>query len=142
MKHGMSYTKLYKSWASMKCRCDFPDELHKKYYSDKGIKYCEEWKDFCNFRDWALENGYVEGYTIERIDNSKGYFPENCKWIPASEQNKNKTNKSHLIIDGVDKSYTEWAKEYGLNESTIRMRIKYGWTGKNLLKPVIKKGNV
>ena len=140
MRHGMSYTKLYKSWAAMKRRCDFPDALHKKYYADKGITYCDEWRDFINFRDWAFANGYVEGYTIERIDNSKGYYPENCKWISAKEQQNNKTNKSHLIIDGVDKSYTEWAKEYGLKENTIRMRIKYGWTGKKLLKPVKKRG--
>lgn len=139
MKHGMSKTKLYKSWAAMKRRCDFPDPLHKKYYADKGITYCEEWKDFLPFMKWALNNGYVEGYTIERIDNEKGYFPENCKWIPASEQCLNKTNKSHLIIDDVDKSYTEWGREYGLRENTIRMRVKYGWSGKDLLKPVERK---
>lgn len=138
--HGMSKTHLYKSWAAMKRRCDFPDELHKKYYKDKGITYCKEWKDFVSFSKWALNNGYVSGYTIERLDNSKGYSPENCTWIPAKDQNKNKTNKSHLIIDGVDKSYTEWANEYGIRENTIRMRIKYGWSGKDLLKPTKKKG--
>jgi hypothetical protein len=138
--HGMSNAPLYKSWSAMKRRCNSPDELHKKYYKDKGITYCEEWESFENFMDWALKNGYVENYTIERIDNSKGYFPENCKWIPAKDQNKNKTNKSHLIIGGVDKSYTEWANEYGLRENTIRMRIKYGWSGKDLLKPTKKKG--
>lgn len=140
IKHGMSNTPLYKSWASMKRRCDFPDELHKKYYKDKGIKYCQEWKDFACFSKWALSNGYIDGYTIERLDNSKGYYPENCTWIPANKQNINKTNKSHLVIDGIDKSYTEWAKEYGLRENTIRMRIKYGWSGKDLLKPTKKKG--
>lgn len=138
--HGMSKTPLYKSWLAMKRRCDFPDELHKKYYKDKEITYCEEWKDFICFSKWALSNEYVDGYTIERLDNSKGYFPENCTWIPAKDQNKNKTNKSHLIIDGVDKSYTEWANEYGLRENTIRMRVKYGWSGKDLLKPTKKKG--
>ena len=119
----------------MKRRCDNPDELHKKYYKEKGITYCKEWGKFLPFRDWALNNGYVEGYTIERIDNSKGYYPNNCTWIHAREQNKNKTNKSHLIINGIDKSFTEWANEYGLKENTIRMRIKYGWSGEDLLKP-------
>ena len=60
--------------------------------------------------------------------------------LPASEQGKNKTTRSHLIIDGIDKSYTEWANEYGLNDTTIRMRVKYGWSGKDLLKPVKKRG--
>lgn len=140
-QHGMSYTKLYKSWAAMKRRCDFPDEHHKKYYKDKGITYCEEWKDFVNFKDWALSNGYVDGYTIERIDNNKNYCPDNCKWIPLCEQSKNRTNKSHLIINGIDKSYTEWANEYNLRENTIRMRVKYGWKGNDLLKPTNKRGN-
>lgn len=140
VKHGMSNTPLYKSWAAMKRRCDNPDNLHKKYYADKSIKYCDEWKDFVCFSGWAINNGYVDGYTIERLDNSKGYYPENCTWIPAKEQNINKTNKSHLVIDGIDKSYTEWAKEYGLRENTIRMRVKYGWSGKDLIKPTKKKG--
>lgn len=136
--HGMTNHPLYKSWAAMKRRCDNPDELHKKYYKEKGITYCKEWGKFIAFRDWALKNGYVDGYTIERIDNSKGYCPENCTWIEAKEQNKNKTNKSHLIINGIDKSYTEWANEYGLKENTIRMRVKYGWSGEDLLKPTNK----
>lgn len=141
-KHYMSNTKLYKSWASMKRRCDNPDEHHKKYYKDKGISYCKEWKDFRNFKNWALNNGYIEGYTIERLDNDKGYYPENCTWILAKYQNKNKTNKSHLIINGIDKSFTEWAKEYNLRENTIRMRVKYGWSNEDLLKPVNKKNGL
>lgn len=138
--HGMSKTSLYKSWQAMKRRCDNPDDFHNKYYKAKGITYCEEWKSFENFRDWALRNGWSEGLTIERKDNSKGYNPENCCWATMEEQAKNKTTRSHLVIDGIDKSYTEWAKEYGLNESTIRMRIKCGFTGRDLLKPVKKKG--
>ncbi len=135
---GRSKTKLYKTWASMKRRCDNPDEHHKKYYKD--IKICTEWYNFDNFKNWALNNGYIEGYTIERLDNTKNYCPKNCTWIPKEKQNYNKRNKSHLIIDGKDKTYTEWAKEYGIRESTIRMRIKYGWTGKDLLKSTKKYG--
>ena len=59
-----------------------------------------------------------------------------------SIQNKNKTNKSHLIINGIDKSFTEWAKEYNLRENTIRMRVKYGWSNEDLLKPVNKKNGL
>lgn len=135
---GRSKTKLYKSWAAMKRRCDNPDKLHKKYY--KNIKICKEWYNFDNFKKWALSNGYIEGYTIERLNNVKNYCPLNCTWIPKEKQNYNKRNKSHLIIDGVDKTYTEWAKEYGIRENTIRMRVKYGWTGKKLLNPTKKYG--
>lgn len=137
--HGMSQTPLYKSWVSMKRRCNNPDELHKKYYKDKGIVVCKEWNDsFELFSNWAMNNGYVDGYTIERIDNDKNYCPENCTWIFSKEQNKNKTNKSHLVINGVVKSFTEWATEYGIRENTIRARMKYGYTGEDLLKPTKK----
>lgn len=135
---GRSKTKLYKTWASMKRRCDNPDKLHQKYY--KNIKICKEWYSFEIFKDWAINNGYIEGYTIERKDIFKGYCPKNCTWIPKEKQNYNKRNKSHLIINGVDKTYTEWANEYGIRENTIRMRIKYGWNNDDLLKPTKKYG--
>lgn len=135
---GRSKTKLYKSWVSMKRRCDNPDEYYKKYYKD--IKICKEWYDFDFFKEWALSNGYVEGYTIERLDVMKGYYPENCTWIPKEKQPINRRTKSHLIINGIDKSFTEWANEYGIRENTIRMRVKYGIKGEDLLKPTKKYG--
>lgn len=129
----MSNTKMYKSWAAMKRRCDFPDELHKKYYLDKGITYCKEWADFVNFRDWALSNGYIEGYTIERIDNDKGYCPENCRWIPAKEQAVNKTSNHLVTINGVTKTISQWCNQYGVKWTTFYARIKRGWSGESLL---------
>lgn len=131
-----SKTKLYKSWQNMKRRCLNPDKHHKKYY--ENINICNEWLVFKNFKEWALNNGYIDGYTIERKDVFKDYCPDNCCWIPFNKQNVNKRNKSHLIIDGIDKSFTEWANEYGIRENTIRMRIKYGVNGKDLLKPTNK----
>lgn len=135
---GRSKTKLYKTWLSMKRRCDTPDEHHKKYY--KNIKICNDWYDFNLFKKWAYENNYIEGYTIERLDVFKDYCPENCTWIPKEKQSINKRNRSHLIINGIDKSYTEWANEYGIRENTIRMRVKYGISGEDLLKPTKKYG--
>ena len=133
---GRSKTKLYKTWSSMKRRCDNPDEHHKKYYKD--ITICKDWYNFDLFKKWAYENNYIEGYTIERLNVFKGYYPENCTWIPKNQQSINKRNKSHLIINGIDKSYTEWANEYGIRENTIRMRVKYGYKGEDLLKPTKK----
>lgn len=135
---GRSKTKLYKTWVCMKHRCDNPDPHHKKYY--KNIKICAEWYDFDNFKLWALNNGYQEGLTIERIDIYGNYEPSNCTWIEKEKQNTNKRNKSQLIINGVSKSFTEWANEYGIRENTIRMRIKYGMSGTDLLKPTKKYG--
>ena len=134
MRHGMSNSKLYKSWAAMKRRCDFPDEYHKKYYA--GIRYYEEWKDFCSFRDWALANGYVDGYTIERIDIRKDYLPENCKWIPAKEQARNKRTSHFVTINGETKTIAEWCEKSGIKWTTFLARIKRGDTGERLLRGV------
>lgn len=138
IKDNRSKTKLYKSWVAMKRRCNNPDEHHKKYY--ENIIICDEWYNFDNFKKWALNNGYKEGYTIERLNIYDNYYPENCTWLPKEKQNINKRNKSHLIINGIDKSVTEWANEYGIRENTIRMRIKYGYCGTDLLKPTKKYG--
>jgi hypothetical protein len=135
---GRSKTKLYKTWVCMKRRCDNPDTHHKKYY--QNIKICDEWYDFDNFKLWALNNGYKEGLTIERIDVFGNYEPSNCTWIEKEKQTINRRNKSQLIINGVSKSFTEWANEYGIRENTIRMRIKYGMSGLDLLQPTKKYG--
>lgn len=136
--HGMSKHPLYKSWQAMKRRCNNPDEYHEKYYDN--IKVCDEWNNsFELFRDWALDNGYVYGYTIERINIYDDYKPTNCTWIPMVEQHKNTRVTTHLVIDGIDKSYAEWGRITGIKESTIRARVNRGWVGRDVLKPIPKK---
>lgn len=123
-KHGMCYTKLYGCWAAMIQRCTNPKNKNHKYYYDKGITVCDEWLKFENFYEWAINNGYKEGLSIERKDNSKGYCPENCTWITMQEQARNKTNKTHIIIGGIDKSFAEWDELFEINKSTFYSRFK------------------
>lgn len=132
--HGMTNSPLYKSWVAMRRRCDNPDNYHKKYYKDKGITYIEEWKSFDIFSNWALKNGYIEGYTIERIDNSKGYYPQNCTWIPKQEQQKNRTSNHFVEIDGKIKTISQWCNEYNIKWTTFYTRLKKGKKDKDLLK--------
>ena len=73
--------KLLKIWYSMKSRCLNPNCKDYKNYGAKDRTICVEWLDYETFRIWALENGYEEGLSIDRIDNSKGYNPNNCEWI-------------------------------------------------------------
>lgn len=94
-KHGDSQTRLYRRWASMKDRCNRKRSWDAKYYHDKGIKYCDEWKGFKAFKNWALLNGYKEGLSLDRIDPDKGYYPDNCRWIPLLHQARNIKIKSH-----------------------------------------------
>jgi hypothetical protein len=82
-------------WSNMKSRCYNPKNDGYKNYGARGIKICEEWLNPMNFVNWALENGYKDSLTIERKDVNKGYEPENCIWIPKSQQplNTRKTNR-------------------------------------------------
>lgn len=83
--------RLYRIMTGMKDRCYNPNATGYKNYGGRGITICDEWRnDFFAFRDWAYANGYAEGLTIDRIDNDKGYCPENCRWATKAEQNRNK----------------------------------------------------
>ena len=77
----------------MKYRCLNKNGRRYKDYGGRGITICDEWKnDFKAFYDWAMANGYKDDLSIDRIDNDKGYYPENCRWATAFEQNHNKRN--------------------------------------------------
>jgi len=86
IKHGGCYTRLYRIWCNMKNRCLNPKTPNYSRYGGKGIYVIPKFAlSFENFRDWALANGYRDDLTIDRIDSSEGYMPQNCQWIPLSE---------------------------------------------------------
>lgn len=87
--HGMRYARIYRTWTNMKARCYNPKEQHYKYYGAKGISVCSKWKkDFTVFLRWSLENGYSDSLTIDRINPTMGYSPDNCQWLTVSENVK------------------------------------------------------
>lgn len=89
-KHGMKNTRLNRIWRSMNYRCNNPNHKDHSVYYDRGITVCDEWKnDFKAFYDWAISNGYRDDLSIDRIDNDKGYSPDNCRWATAKEQREN-----------------------------------------------------
>ena len=97
--HGMCKTHLYHVWSGMLQRAGVrkgADEKKKRLYQDRGITVCDEWLVFENFRDWAISHGYKEDLQIDRIDNDKGYCPENCRWVTCKENNNNRRNTIRL----------------------------------------------
>jgi hypothetical protein len=77
-------TGAYKSWKAMMARCNNPAHSRSRYYSERGITVCERWFDFANF--YADMGDRPKGKSIDRIDNSKGYEPSNCRWATQQEQ--------------------------------------------------------
>jgi hypothetical protein len=95
-------------------------------YGGKGILCCKEWDSFEQF---LLDMGLrPDGHTLERKDNAKGYFKDNCRWATPLEQSLNRTNNHRVEYMGESRCISEWAKLLDLNEETLRARIRYGWT--------------
>lgn len=103
IKHDMSHTKLYEKWKDMKQRCLNPNNGNYKYYGARGITICDEWLKFENFAKWALENGYSEKLSIDRIDNDGNYEPLNCRFTTMSIQNMSMRHKNTSGYIGVCK---------------------------------------
>lgn len=101
--HGQRKTRLYGVWSNLKTRCYNPKTHNYHRYGGRGITVCDEWiNDFQAFYDWAIANGYDENApymkcTIDRIDNDKGYSPDNCRWVDAKTQNNNKSNSKRSV---------------------------------------------
>ncbi|MEE0896505.1 MAG: hypothetical protein U0L88_02590 [Acutalibacteraceae bacterium] len=119
-------------------RCLNPDYKYFYLYGERGITVCDEWmgkEGQKNFREWAVNNGYEQGLTIDRIDNNKGYSPQNCRWVTAKEQSYNRRSNKLITIKGKTQTVTEWAKEMGLSVGALQNRLRYGWEEDRLLEP-------
>ena len=106
--HGESKTRLYTIWNDMKARCSRPGN---RIYHDRGITVCEEWyKSYEAFRDWAVSNGYDDELQIDRVDNNKGYFPDNCRWVTVMQNQNNRRDNVRIKYHGEIKTLKEWSR--------------------------------
>jgi hypothetical protein len=114
----------------MKTRCYNSNYYLFQHYGGKGIVVCENWLGkygFNNFRKWAFENGYKDGLSIDRIDNSKPYCPENCRWVTMTVQQNNRTNNRMITANGETDTMANWARKTGIPYCTIQRRLYSGW---------------
>jgi len=137
VRHGMYHTRQYAIWGGMKRRCYNTKDVSYHKYGAKGIVMCDEWKDaFLGF--WNdMEDTYFEEAQIDRLDGSKGYFKENCRWATLKEQASNKSSVKIYEHNGKKMHATDWEKELGFKKGTLRARLRNGWsTEKALTTPL------
>lgn len=141
--HGLVNHPLYRIWDGMKRRCNGSSGKKQdiKNYFEKGIKVCDEWiNDFEKFYNWAITNHWQKGLQIDRINNGKGYSPDNCRFVTPKINMNNRSNNHPITVNGITKNLTEWSELHGVPTTTICDRIKRGWTNeKAVLHPVDKK---
>lgn len=110
-------------------RCYNKNNKRYKDYGGRGIKICDEWlKDNTRFFNWALNNGYNDNLTIDRIDVNGNYEPNNCRWTTLQQQNRNTRRNRYFTINGVTKCLKDWCTHYNVPCNTVRYRLKQGLT--------------
>lgn len=117
--------RMYSLYRSMLARCYYPNSINYKYYGKKGITVCDEWKNsFENFLCWALSSGYNDNLSIDRIDNNKGYEPNNCRWVILKEQFENKTTSVKYTHNGETHNLKDWCTLLNFSYSLAKSRRK------------------
>lgn len=113
-------------WSFMIRRCE---DKNNKRYGKRGIKVCREWYSFENFYNWAVNNGYQNNLTIDRINNDGNYEPSNCRWITIEEQQRNKSNNCLITYNNKTCCIKEWSEITGISFKKLYYRYK---TNKNI----------
>ena len=138
--HEQSGTRLYRIWAAMKSRVTNPNNTNYSDYGGRGITLFDAWMEFEPFYEWAIKNGYSDELTIDRIDNDKGYSPDNCRWVTRKEQDENRRCNHLITYKGETKTLSQWAEHFHIPYGTLRTRlVKYGWSVEKALETPVKK---
>ena len=119
--HGESKTRLYNKWNNMKRRCRVVPN-----YISMNINVCKEWFDYLTFKQWALSNGYNNLLTLDRIDNNKGYTPDNCRWVTQQVQAENQRHLKSSNTSGYkgvsfNKNRNKFVAQISVNNKHINL---------------------
>ncbi len=132
--HGMTGTPIFNIWKGMQSRCKNPNTRSFPHYGERGISVCERWITFEAFFE-DMGPSWAPGLTIERDDNDKGYEPGNCRWVPKSEQSRNRRTNHALDTPWGVMTIAEAARKAGISWFTLRNRVKKGWPQERLFEP-------
>lgn len=118
-------TRLYHIWQGMKSRCYNENNPSYGRYGGRGITVCDEWKtDYIAFHTWAMENGYSDSLTIDRINVNGNYEPSNCRWATVKQQSVNRTSNINIKIGNATKTLSEWCEIFQVDYSKTSARYK------------------
>lgn len=128
--------RIKRIYYSMKDRCYNPNTPCYKDYGGRGITICQEWlNDINSFISWALDNGYRENLSIDRLNNNCGYSPKNCRWATNKSQANNRRSNRIIVYDGREQTLKQWCEELGLSYITVYQRLySYGWSVENAFR--------
>ena len=117
--------RICKIYSKILYRCYQEEDKSYRFYGGKGIKICDEWvNNPKSFENWALSNGYEDNLTIDRIDSSKDYSPDNCRWITVHDNSKWKSSTRYLYINGESDSGRSWSEKCNFGINTINMYLR------------------
>lgn len=117
---------IHGNWARMIQRCTNPNNINYAGYGGRGITVCRRWREYKNFYADMIST-YKEGMTLDRIDNSKGYLKENCRWATPKEQANNTRRNRNISHMGITRTLQQWSELVGIKRETIAYRLNSGW---------------
>lgn len=132
--YGKSRTTLYGMWTGMKGRCLNPNNYSYYKYGGRGISICEEWMDYDIFKEWALNNGYGNNLSLDRIDNDGNYEPDNCRWVDMKTQSNNTRRNRIIKYKGMEKTLAEWSDYFGVTYNLLTVAHAKGKSYKEIMK--------
>lgn len=133
---GGKRTQTYEAWRHMRKRCENPRHPYYADYGGRGIEVCERWRHFAGF--FADMGECPKGLTLDRIDNSLGYSPENCRWTTRKVQQNNRRTNRLLTHRGRTLTVTQWADHLGVGKTTLFQRLRYGWSVEKALTRAVR----
>jgi hypothetical protein len=136
--HGLSKTRLYTIWKNIHSRCLNKNNPVYKHYGGRGITLCDEWRDYKNFYQWSMSNGYKDDLTIDRIDVNGNYEPNNCRWADDYTQHNNTRKNVYVVYKGQRKTASQWSRELKISKCRLYRQLKNGKTLEEIINTPVR----